>query len=40
MDVEVGVAGQHCGQVGFPAVVEDVAGGADFFGVGQFVADS
>ncbi len=40
VDVEVGVAGQHCGQVGLPAVVEDVAGGADLFGVGQFVADS
>ena len=40
VDVEVGVAGQHCGQVGLPAVVEDVAGGADLFGVCQFVADS
>ncbi len=40
VDAEVGVAGQHRGELGLAAVVEDVAGLAELFGVGEFISHS
>ena len=40
MNLEIRVAGEHRGEMGFGFVVEDVARDAEAFGVGEFVADT
>ena len=40
MNLEILVAGEHCGEMGFCLVVEDVAGDSEAFGVGEFIADT
>ena len=40
MNLEIGIAGEHCGEVGFCLVVEDVAWDSEAFGVGELVADT
>ena len=40
MNFEIRIAGEHCGEVGFGLVVEDVAGDSEAFGVGELVADT
>ena len=40
MNLEIRVASEHCGEVGFGFVVEDVARDAETFGVGELVADT
>ena len=40
MNLEVWIAGEHCGEMGFGLVVEDVARDSEAFGVGELVADT
>ena len=40
MNLEILVAGEHCGEMGFCLVVEDVAGDSEAFGVGELIADT
>ena len=40
MNLEIRVASEHCGEMGFCLVVEDVAGDSEAFGIGKLVADT
>ena len=40
MNCEIWIAGEHCGEVGFGLVVEDVAWDSEAFSVGELVADT
>ena len=40
MNLEIRIAGEHCGEMGFCLVVEDVARYSEAFGVGELVADT
>lgn len=40
MDMEIRIAGQHRGQLGFCPVVEYVAGLSDLLGIGEFITDT
>ena len=40
MNLEIRIASEHCGEVGFCLVVEDVAGDSEAFGVGELIADT
>ena len=40
MNLEIRVASEHCGEMGFCLVVEDMTGDSEAFGVGELVADT
>ena len=40
MNLEIRIAGEHRGEMGFGLVVEDVAGDSEAFGVGELIADT
>ena len=40
MNYAIWIAGEHCGEMGFGLVVEDMTGNAEAFGVGELVADT
>lgn len=40
MNLEIWIAGEHGGEVGFGLVVEDVARNSEAFGVGELIADT
>ena len=40
MNLEIRIASEHRGEVGFCLVVEDVAWDSETFGIGEFIADT
>ena len=40
MNLEIRIASEHCGEMGFGLVVEDVARNSEAFGVGELIADT